>query len=187
MHLATLFHKLIDLRRPEMNPRQQHIPVRLSGLTDGIHESTCSVDPVILALPKEFDRALQVSIRVDTSHLQVVVSVHTLTSAVFPCDRCLEDVRISIDSSLVLVYEHERPVGESIGENEIRLINPSEPVIDIAEDVRDSVLICVPMRKICGEDEHGVSLCRSSQLEKYHLEAEENTDTRWDALKSLKL
>ncbi len=170
-----------------MNARTKHIPVRLSGRAEGIEELTYTVDPADLKLPAEFSAPLDVAVRLDVAHDQIVLRVNVVGEAVYPCDRCLDPVRLPVKSRFALVYNtSEREAGEPDADD-VRLIDHNDPVADLADDVRDAALVCIPMRITCGEDELGDPLCKTPIPDHLNADSQDRIDARWDALKSLKL
>ncbi|MBN1447469.1 MAG: DUF177 domain-containing protein [Bacteroidetes bacterium] len=169
-----------------MSKTHKHIPVRLSGLADGIHALDYDVPPADLDLPPEFGETVVVHVDLDKTHKQITLRVHVDTVAVYPCDRCLEPVRIPVHTEVVLVYAHDNS-DRAEEENDIRDIPAHDSTVDIADDVRDAALLCIPMRRICGENADGQSLCPRPIPDKLRTENHERSDPRWDALKSLNL
>jgi uncharacterized protein len=122
----------------------------------------------------------------DTSHNQSALHIQVDTTAEYPCDRCLEPVRLPVLTNFVLVYSHDNSE-QSPDENEIRRIDMTDPIIDLAEDVRDAAVVCIPMRRICGEDSDGNSLCPSPIPDVLNADKQKREDPRWDRLKTLNL
>ena len=183
----NIFPKLYDLEGPDMNSKQKYIPVRLAGLGDGVHELLFTVDPAEIDLPAEFQQEVAVRIDLDKTHHQAALHVFVQTAAVYPCDRCLEPVTIPVDTDFRLVYAHDNSAEGGEDESEIRQIDNNDPVIDLSEDVRDAALICIPMRRICGEDENGEPICADAIPPERNADLQEKEDPRWDTLKSLNL
>lgn len=175
-----------------MNAREKHIPLRIGGLSDGTHEMSLDVAPASIQLPAAFGSPVAVRIRVEKTHADAVVHVEAAATAEFPCDRCLEPVQVPATAAFALYYAHDLATARASAddEDEARLIDPQDPVVDLEDDVRSELLLHVPMRITCGEDADGRSLCRAD-IARYL--AEENGeddapagDPRWDALKALK-
>jgi uncharacterized metal-binding protein YceD (DUF177 family) len=185
--LENIFPNLNDLEGPDMNAKEKHIPVRLAGLGEGLHELLFDVAPAEIDLPAEFREEIAVRVDLDKTHHQAALHVFVRTEAVYPCDRCLEPVTIEVDTDFRLVYASDNSAESGGDESEIRRIDSNDPVIDLSEDVRDAALLCIPMRRICGEDENGEPLCRDAIPPDRDAERQERTDPRWDVLKSLNL
>jgi uncharacterized protein len=109
------------------------------------------------------------------------------------CDRCLKEFESPYKSFFEVYYRpkpedfHLEPEEEVISEGETEIIYYQGDELNIAEQVRQTVLLSVPMRALCREDCRGfcggcgcnlnVEQCRC---------AEPPTDPRWNALKNLK-
>jgi uncharacterized protein len=70
---------------------------------------------------------------------------------------------------------------------EVQVISPPLNVIDITDDVRQTLLLAVPFKLVCSDTCKG--LCPSCGTN-WNLEAcechEEDTDSRWEELKKLR-
>jgi uncharacterized metal-binding protein YceD (DUF177 family) len=183
----NIFPKLHDLEGPDMNSKQKHIPVRLAGLGDGLHELQFTVAPAEIDLPAEFRQDVSVRIDLDKTHHQAALHVFVQASAEYPCDRCLDPVIIAVDTEFRLVYANDNSAEGGEDETEIRPIDMNDPVADLSNDVREAALLCIPMRRICGENEKGEPLCKNGIPPEHDAEAQEKEDPRWDKLKSLNL
>lgn len=169
-----------------MNSRTKHIPVRLSGLADGTHESHYDVAPGTIDLPEQFQAPVVVDVQLDKATHQIALRVQVRSTATCPCDRCLEEVAVQVDKEFVLVYTQDK--NERVSDDiDLRIIDMNDPVVDLTDDVRDAALLCIPMRVICGETDDGTSLCRHPIPESLRAESLQREDPRWDALKSLNL
>ncbi len=169
-----------------MNSKHKHIPVRLSGLADGPHALEYEVAPGTIELPAHFRSPVSIDVALDKALHQVALRVTVRTVAHVPCDRCLDDVAVPVDTEFLLVYTHDNSAPAS-EDDDVRQINVNDPTIDLTEDVRDAAMLCIPMRVICGEDEAGNALCRRPIPDALRAEAQHREDPRWDKLKSLKL
>lgn len=169
-----------------MTSKQKHIPIRLAGLSDGVHDLRFDVAPADIGLPAEFGTPVDVRVDVDKTHHQVAVHAFVRTTAVYPCDRCLEPVSIDVDTDFRIVFVHDNSAEGMEDDRDIRAIDVNDPVVDLAEDVREAALLCVPMRRVCGENEHGESLCARAIPAERDADASEREDSRWEKLKSLK-
>jgi len=88
-----------------------------------------------------------------TYYLKIAV----LADARLLCDRCLEDVRKSVEGSFETVYTDARNRDDFGEENEIRLIDTrkaNEIVID--KDVKDTLILALPTKVLCKDDCRGL-------------------------------
>ncbi len=169
-----------------MKRKEKHIPVHVGGLADGTHETRIHVQAADLELPEGFDKSISISLVVDKSLSQIMLKARVQTAATYPCDRCFDPVVIPVDQSFTLVYAHDNETARSFDDDDIRVLDDSDPVIDLADDVRDFAMLSIPIRITCGEDEQGNPACRSEPPASYFKGGDEDIDPRWDALRTLK-
>ena len=108
------------------------------------------------------------------------------------CDRCLELIRRAIDSDFDLFY---RPTPDSslphelaIDEGEAEIGFYSGGGIELAEVMREYVLLALPMQQVCDEACKGI--CPQCGLNRNtgHCQCETKlVDERWTALRDLKV
>jgi uncharacterized protein len=114
-------------------------------------------------------------------------------SMLLTCDRCLKEFESPYKSFFEIYYRPKpenfsrKPEEEIIPEGEAEIIYYEGEVVDIAEQVRQTVLLSVPMRALCRDDCRG--LCGGCgcdlNVEKCRC-TEPPADSRWDALKNIK-
>lgn len=71
------------------------------------------------------------------------------------CDRCLEDFKSDFNTEFELVYVQKASREEEINEDYIRTYSPHMKSVDITEDIKESIILAVPMRKIPSEKPDG--------------------------------
>jgi len=168
-----------------MKRKEKHIPVHVGGLLDGIHETRIHVQSTDLDLPDTFDERISVRVAIDKSHSQILLKVRIRTEATYPCDRCFDPVVIPVDQSFTLVYAHNNDAARSFDDDDIRVLDDNEQVVDLADDVHDFAMLSIPMRITCGEDEQGNPTCRNEPPASFFSGGEDDIDPRWDTLRSL--
>jgi len=169
-----------------MKKNELHIPIRISGIADGQHDFVVTASPGDIGLPQEFPTDIEVRVHMDKTHSQIILTIDMASSAVFPCDRCLEPVTVPVAQHFVLMYARDVASARTLEDEEVRLVDPSDAFIDIGDDVRDYALLSIPMRHTCGEDADGNPRCiqpleaAASGLEDTH------ADPRWEKLRTLR-
>ena len=169
-----------------MKPNEIRIPIRISGLPEGVHEFDLTARPKDIGLPEEFRQDLTLHVHLDKTRSQVILRTDIHTEAEYPCDRCLEPVPIPVDQRFILLYSEDSGNAKQLDDEDTRIVDPNAPLIDIGDDVREIALLAIPMRRTCGEDENGESLCRDTETVSRVLAAERLPDTRWAALEKLR-
>lgn len=107
------------------------------------------------------------------------------------CDRCLKEFENHFKSFFEVHYRSQ--IEEGISEEDTPLEGQFEVVyfegdiLDIADQIRQTVLLSVPMRALCRYDCRGLCGGCGSDLNVEFCKCQEPpTDPRWDALKKLK-
>jgi len=117
---------------------------------------------------------------------------HLSTEVQLPCARCIEPVKHAVTRSFDLLY---RPQGVDAGQEELS-VTQAEAEIGyyvgdglLLEDVlREQVLLTLPIRVVCREECRGLCPYCGKNLNHETCSCKpESTDTRWDALKNLKM
>jgi uncharacterized protein len=108
------------------------------------------------------------------------------------CDRCLKEFENPYKSFFEIHYrsqcaEEVQEKDEVFPEGEFEIVYFEGDLLDVADQVRQTVLLSVPMRALCREDCRGlcggcgqdlnISQCQCSEPPR---------DSRWDALKKFK-
>ncbi len=165
-----------------MKPDALHIPIRVAGLADGIHEFTLEADPVRIGLPSEFRTPVHLEVHMDKSHAHLMLAIKARATAVYACDRCLDEIEIPLQEAVTLVYAKDAAAEHMKDDESVRTLAADDTFIDAGDDVRDVLLIAIPMRRVC-TDYRDNPACGAAIPEAAHLRAE--ADPRWDALRSL--
>ena len=106
-----------------------------------------------------------------------------------PCDRCLEDLDLDIESYNELIVK----IGEENEElsDKVVVLSSKEYEIDVAQYIYEFITLIIPMRNVHDENENGQKCDPEvlKELEKHIIHEEEKppTDPRWDALKNINL
>lgn len=80
------------------------------------------------------------------------------------CDRCLEAFEKPFETKFELVYVQKSPREEAIDDDYIRTYNPFMKTIDITNDIKEIVILSVPMKKLPDEKQDGsCSWCGKSK------------------------
>ena len=81
------------------------------------------------------------------------------------CDRCLEEFEQMFESEFELVYVQKPAEGINLQDDYIKIYNSFTNSIDITNDLKEYVLLAVPMRKVPAEINDKCSWCgRSNEM-----------------------
>ena len=128
--------------------------IRTESLNDGENRWTESVEPFELDLDTSvYTQPLSVKLDVEKRSGKIPVSIHVSTQGRYNCDRCGEEFNREIDGDCRIIFiqrENTFP-GETKGD-ELRSFLLGQPELDITSDVRDVILLSVPLKLLCTDD-----------------------------------
>lgn len=107
------------------------------------------------------------------------------SSAKLGCDRCLRIFDKELRSNFKIYYSSKYSDSE---EQNTRHLSLSNPIIDLLDDVRSSLVLSLPIKLLCEENCKG--LCPNCGVNRNQQECAchtEKTDGRWEALKDLQV
>jgi len=105
------------------------------------------------------------------------------------CDRCLESFTEKVNGSFDILFQPGDVVESDTVQSAVRQIPADDLIIDINEEVRDTVMLNVPVKKIHPKyiDEDGKPTeYETARFGDIPDEDEEKIDPRWEKLKKLK-
>ncbi|NTU91364.1 MAG: DUF177 domain-containing protein [Chlorobiaceae bacterium] len=135
------------------------IEIRLAGLSQGVHEFdfACTAgDFNDTALTDAgFTGEISVGVTVDKYEDEITVSIETSASADRTCDLCLAPVSLDLEGSYHIYYVYD--LGQEIQEardeeDEYRLIDRNTVSVNLTEEVRETLLLSVPMKVTCTDN-----------------------------------
>lgn len=169
-----MFLHIVDLQQRNLDFDLKIVPGELNLLDDTLGQET-----VLSAKGVASFRSSTGEILVHGA-LSVVVS--------YPCDRCLERVRLPIEKDFDLVYLPEElgpvDVEREIGEAETDVAFYSGGGVDLNDILRELIILELPMRRVCVPDCADVpAVLREAALSATKAK---QPDSRWDALQRLR-
>lgn len=162
------------------------LSIRISGLSNGLHEYRFVADPGSLGLDEAFRKPIEVDARLDktTRHLALRVEIRTIGH--FQCDRCLDEFDRAVTTGYGMIYVYDQTETGRYPPEEIQVLAASTTHLTLVDDVRQVVLLSIPLKLLCNEEcrglcpQCGTNFNRSSCA----CRAEMN-DPRWDGLRNM--
>lgn len=168
------------------NSLNGEIRIRISGLSSGLHEYHFSITPSDIGLDEHFHSSIEVDAHLDKASHQLYLKTAIRTSASFECDRCLDGFEQQLSIRYTMFYIYDEQESGKFPEDEVQIINPDTVYLELAEDVRQFVLLSVPLKLLCKEDCKG--LCTNCGTNWNHASCDckrELIDSRWSGLQNL--
>lgn len=129
--------------------------LKYTNYTDGIHEFEFNEDAKTLGLTEPLFGNVNLKVRMDKSHSQIVLNCELTVNAEFSCDRCGEDSRSELKTDFKLVYLFGQNPGDSESVN-LYYLTPEQDKIDLKPEAVEYAILSVPMKKLCKEDCSGL-------------------------------
>jgi uncharacterized protein len=160
--------------------------IRISGLDNGTYTYDFEGDINDIDWEEPLYDRYKTEIVLTKFDDQMILEASTVCDARFICDRCGIDYHSSVESNYKMVYLF-RNVEDSKEEADITYLSPDTVNINIRDDVRDYLILAVPMKKLCKEDCKGLCYKCGTDLNKGSCDCTQNkTDYRWNKLLELK-
>jgi uncharacterized protein len=160
--------------------------IQVGGLSEGVHAYSFSITPAELGLPSEFRDGVDIKATLEKTSRQILLRASVATMTDVPCDRCVTLIREPLGSGYQMYYVWEETEAERIDPSEVQVMLPGQTVIDLADDVRQTVLLALPLKHVCREDCRGLCPQCGKNLNEGSCDCKETrVDGRWDKLKEL--
>ena len=160
--------------------------INISNLSDGVHEYQFDELPFSIKLDERFSETVYVRVELEKRRRQLFLTGHVKTAGSFPCDRCLDSFskEIEFDYRMAYVY-NENDAGE-VDRGEITVIQTSTNEIEIDEDVRQYLLLAIPLKLLCKDDCAGLCATCGKNMNRETCNCEKDEiDPRWATFKKI--
>lgn len=134
----------------------QSLRIQTAGLSEGIHQFHFETTATELALGDGFSGQVSVDADLDKAGNQILLTarIKTVSSAV--CDRCVTPFAAELSPSYQMYYVWKGQEAERFDPSEVQVIAPGRSVISLDDDVRQTILLSVPLKLLCREDCKGL-------------------------------
>lgn len=126
--------------------------INISNLSEGVHEYKFEEPPSLIKLDERFSKPVLVQVELEKRRRQLFLTGHVETVGRFVCDRCLDDFDNMVHVNYRMTYVYDESYAGEIDKDELTVINTSTNEIKIDEDVREYVVLSVPLKLLCKED-----------------------------------
>ncbi len=102
----------------------------------------------------------------------------------FICDRCLEDYVYDFTNGFDIIYKYDfkEKDDRDIEDDNIKFIPPNTKHIDLKEDIRDYILLSVPMKKAPVETDDVCTYCNKDTKEMTQITRQADMNPAWEKL-----
>lgn len=160
------------------------LKINISNLQDGDHVFNFIISPaeINIDLVEVIDNVI-VRANLYKSINQFSINIKIKGMFRLECDRCLMDYNYNFDKMFDLIYKFDYE-GKKIGDSndDIKFIPPKTNFIDLKEDVRDYILLSIPMRKVPDEKEGICTYCNKDINDMLNVTRREELNPIWEKL-----
>lgn len=128
--------------------------IRIASLKEGTNRWTDEFEAEALELKATaYPHGLAADYVVEKGPGRIAVAVHTRAVGVFTCDRCAEvfEREFAGDCSVVFILRDSPLPGEVSGDD-LRSYQRGQEELDVTAEVRDALLLALPMKMLCREN-----------------------------------
>lgn len=160
--------------------------IRISQLSNGVHKYHLTGNPSQVGLDDRFTRPVNVDAELDKTPGQVYLNVRLATSGKFQCDRCIAEFERELTASYSALYVYETPAQQGAQADDVRVITPDTAHLDLTEDVREMILLAVPLKLLCKEECRGLCPTCGTDWNTASCSCKDSAiDSRWQGLEGL--
>jgi uncharacterized protein len=138
--------------------------INISNLPEGVKQYELTSSPSELGLEQPFFDTVFVSVSLEKNSSQLVLSAIIEAKGKFRCDRCLEEFETTLRPKLRSVYVWNETESSEMSEEDIHVLGRSDNVIDLSDDVKECLLLAIPLKVVCKEDCAGLCLSCGKNL-----------------------
>ncbi len=158
--------------------------IDLAPLPEGVHHITLNPDAEAVGLDPEQFADLQVDVTLDLFNERVLVRLHARATATLECDRTLVRFQQPVEETYRVLFAPPSFVHrdeEAAEQEEVRMLQAADRTIDLADLVRDTLLLVVPARKVApGAEDVEIPTVFGAPA------VGPAVDPRWEALRQLR-
>ncbi len=172
--------------------------INISNLSEGTHRYTLSKSAKELGLSGNFTGDIVAHVVVEKSTRQILLRATVHAQARFNCDRCADEFRGDLASTFETAYVWGNVGSGREESDDYHMLSSDTNIIDISKDVKEYVLLAVPLKLLCREEcaglcarcgknlnemPNGVCTCLSALSAGRQ---SKEVESRWSALEKLK-
>lgn len=155
--------------------------IDLTPLDEGVHHVVLEPQAQAIGLDPDRFKDLRLDAVLEVFNDRVLVTLHASASATLECDRTLAVFEQPIEGSYCILFVPPSFAPGKVGYDEVRVFQRSDSEIDLAEAMRDTLVLAVPARKVApGAEDLDLPTVFGAPA------AGAAIDPRWEALRQLR-
>lgn len=160
--------------------REKDYTLPIKGLSAGKHRFDFAIDGLMFADSESTritDACLIAVADVEKSATWIKITCNIKGTVSAECDRCLEEVKLPIDTDAKLLVKFVR-TEEETDDDEVLILEPNESELDLKQFFYDYVCLSLPIKIVHDEND-----CNPEVLEKLNLTAKKAKTTKKESEK----
>ena len=135
------------------------IKINIGSLKEGSQEIVLEAFPDELGLVNSHGWRIKENVKVlldlfkTANQLDIKAKITGLLE--LECDRCLDNYEKLLEQDFELVYVQKSPREEAYNDDYLRTYYPHMRTVDITNDIKEMVLLAIPMRQVPEEKQDG--------------------------------
>jgi uncharacterized protein len=163
--------------------------INISNLSEGVRDYHLTQKSEELGLDGTFSGEVQAWVTIEKIRHQFFLKAKVSAHAHLECARCLDPVERDFVSEFQTVYVQNAEEYQGQNEDELRILHHDTNIIDFSEDVKDFILLSIPLKIVCDESCQGLCpRCGRKIADGHSPECslnETEIDSRWITLREL--
>ncbi len=160
--------------------------IKISGLGDGEHRFNFESLASEIGLEADYGQNVIADLILRKSVGQYYLDINCQANKKSTCDRCLVDFNLDIKCSFKLVYTYDQSFSTT-DSDEVKFLNFQDTEIEIGDDVRQMIMLNVPLKLLCSEGCKGLCVKCGKNLNESDCNCDkEQSNPKFDELKKLK-
>jgi uncharacterized protein len=161
--------------------------IQIAGLSEGVHDFHFREPVADVGLGEEFRGDVDVSVILERTGRQLFMKAEVSATGWFTCDRCTELFSMPLRAKYRMYYVWDEGDADLYDPSEVQVIPAGLPLIDLADDVRQTVMLTVPLKLLCKDECKGLCPHCGTDLNKGTCTcASGATDPRFEVLRGFR-
>ncbi|MEO8447858.1 MAG: DUF177 domain-containing protein [bacterium] len=164
-----------------------NLKINISNLKDGKHNFDFNVKSEELSIDEVVIHSdIIVSAELYKSGNQISAMVDLNGTFKLQCDRCLDDYDSVFNNRFKIIYKtdfkKDVKTVEDEPDDDIKFISQSTKFIDLKNEVRDYILLSIPMKKAPEEIDGNCAYCKKNTADMLSIKSKEEVNPVWEKL-----
>jgi len=175
------------LNFPRFWKEKKVLRLDIANLSPGHYEEARRAAAADLDLQErtEFTTPIELLMHIDKASDELIVTIDWQTVVSTSCDRCAEPLQTPLADHLAVVYT-SNPKEHGDEDEDVLLISESTREVDLADPLRQSLILALPAKQLCREECRGLcSHCGANLNSETCSCPPEPVDPRWEKLEQL--